>query len=120
MRNLFIQELIKEAKKNEKIVLVVGDLGFNVIEPFKNRFPNRFFNAGVSEQSMIALGQAFNLAKIISKFVDGCEIFIENKKGETNHFLYDVSKIENEINFTAKSKPNFKILKPWFDKINLN
>jgi|TARA_B110001454_G_scaffold216792_1_gene240698 UDP-glucose 4-epimerase len=62
----------------------------------------------------------FNLAKIISKFVDGCEIFIENKKGETNHFLYDVSKIEKEINFTAKSKPNFKILKPWFDKINLN
>ena len=34
MRNLFISELVKEAKKNKKIVLVVGDLGFSVVEPF--------------------------------------------------------------------------------------
>ena len=61
MRNLFIQELVKEAKKNEKIVLVVGDLGFNLIEPFKNRFPNRFFNAGVSEQSMIGIASGLAL-----------------------------------------------------------
>ena len=61
MRNLFIKELIKEAQKNEKIVLVVGDLGFNVIEPFKNRYPNRFFNAGVSEQSMIGIASGLAL-----------------------------------------------------------
>ncbi len=60
MRNLFISELINEAKKNKKIVLVVGDLGFNVVEPFKKKFPDRFFNAGVSEQSM--LGFASGLA----------------------------------------------------------
>ena len=34
-RNLFISELVKEAKKNKKIVLVVGDLGFSVVEPLK-------------------------------------------------------------------------------------
>ena len=39
----------------KKIVLIVGDLGFNVVEPFKKEFPNRFFNAGVSEQSMIGI-----------------------------------------------------------------
>ena len=55
MRNLFINQLTKEAKKNKKIVLVVGDLGFNVVEPFKKQFPNRFFNAGVSEQSMMGI-----------------------------------------------------------------
>ncbi len=60
MRNLFITQLIKEAKKNKKIVLVVGDLGFSVIEPFKKEFPDRFFNAGVSEQSM--MGFASGLA----------------------------------------------------------
>ena len=38
MRNLFINQLVKKAKKNKKIVLVVGDLGFNVVEPFKKIF----------------------------------------------------------------------------------
>ena len=38
MRNFFISELVKEAKKNKKIVLVVGDLGFSVVEPLKKNF----------------------------------------------------------------------------------
>ena len=54
------------------------------------------------------------LSKIISKFVVGCKILTQNKKQQTNHFLYDVSKIQKEINFKAKIKPNSKILKPWF------
>ena len=62
MRNLFINELVKQARKNKKIVLLVGDLGYNVIEPFKKEFPDRFYNAGVSEQSMIGIasGLAMN------------------------------------------------------------
>ena len=62
MRNLFIDLLVKEARLSEKIVLIVGDLGFNVVEPFKKVFPKRFFNAGVAEQSMIgiAAGLAMN------------------------------------------------------------
>ncbi len=55
MRDLFISELAKEAKKNKKIVLVVGDLGYGVVEPFQKKFPERFFNAGVAEQSMMGI-----------------------------------------------------------------
>lgn len=55
MRGLFISELVKEAKKNKKIVLVVGDLGYGVVEPFQKKFPERFFNAGVAEQSMMGI-----------------------------------------------------------------
>ena len=42
--------------------MLVGDLGYNVIEPFKKEFPDRFYNAGVSEQSMIGIasGLAMN------------------------------------------------------------
>ena len=61
MRDLFIKRLVKEASKNKKIVLLVGDLGFNVVEPFKNKFPNRFYNAGVSEQSMIGIASGLAL-----------------------------------------------------------
>ena len=55
MRKIFIQELVKLNSKKKKIYLVINDLGFNVIEPFKKKFPKQFFNAGVSEQSMMGL-----------------------------------------------------------------
>ena len=53
MRNAFINELVAAAEVNENIALVVGDLGYGVVEPFAKRFPNRFFNAGVAEQNMM-------------------------------------------------------------------
>jgi len=62
MRNLFIDQLVKEANKNKKIILLVGDLGFNVVEPFKKKFPERFFNVGVSEQSMIGMASGLALS----------------------------------------------------------
>lgn len=55
MRNTFIKLLVKLAKRNNKIILMVGDLGFNVVEPFKKKFPDRFINAGVSEQNMASM-----------------------------------------------------------------
>jgi transketolase len=55
MRNTFIKELIELATVNDKIALVVGDLGFSVVEPFAERFPERFINAGVAEQNMMGL-----------------------------------------------------------------
>ena len=60
MRTAFINELIEQARINPKIFLVVGDLGFSVVEPFANEFPNRFLNAGVAEQNMtgVAAGLA--------------------------------------------------------------
>lgn len=55
MRNTFIKELIELAAVNDKIALIVGDLGFSVVEPFAERFPDRFINAGVAEQNMMGL-----------------------------------------------------------------
>lgn len=55
MRKAFFEELVNAAEINEKIVLIVGDLGFGAIEMFADRFPDRFFNAGVAEQNMIGL-----------------------------------------------------------------
>lgn len=55
MRNAFIDELLVLAEANRRVVLVVGDLGFGVVEAFAARFPDRFFNAGVAEQSMMGL-----------------------------------------------------------------
>ena len=61
-RRTFIDELIKLAEKDPAIVLIVPDVGFNYIDAFKERFPNRYFNLGVTEQStvMIAVGMALS------------------------------------------------------------
>ena len=55
MRDIFIKKLCEKSKKNKKIFLIVGDLGFSVIEKYKNKFSNRFVNAGVSEQNMMGM-----------------------------------------------------------------
>ncbi|MCG2586639.1 transketolase family protein [Massilia sp. TS11] len=55
MRNAFIDELVALAAAHPQIALVVGDLGYSVIEPFADRFPDRFWNAGVAEQNMTGL-----------------------------------------------------------------
>jgi len=61
MRAIFIDQLVKAATKNKKIVLIVGDLGYGIVEPFKKKFPDRFFNAGVAEQSMAGLAAGLAL-----------------------------------------------------------
>ena len=55
MRNAFIEELVALAAEHPQVALVVGDLGYSVVEPFADRFPDRFINAGVAEQNMTGL-----------------------------------------------------------------
>jgi transketolase len=55
VRTAFIEQLLIEARSNPRLFLVVGDLGFSVVEPFAKEFPDRFLNAGVAEQNMTGL-----------------------------------------------------------------
>ncbi|MBA3747046.1 MAG: 1-deoxy-D-xylulose-5-phosphate synthase, partial [Solirubrobacterales bacterium] len=55
MRNAFLDELLDIAARDESVMLLTGDLGFMVLEPFAQRFPDRFFNVGVAEQNMVGL-----------------------------------------------------------------
>lgn len=50
-----MRTLVDEAERDERIVLLTGDLGFMALEPFRDRFPDRFFNMGVSEQNMVGV-----------------------------------------------------------------
>lgn len=59
-RREFIDTLVELAEKDPAIVLIIPDVGFHYIEKFQEKFPDRFFNFGVTEQSciMIAVGMA--------------------------------------------------------------
>ena len=62
MRSAFFRALFRLAERDERVHLIVGDLGFGVVESFAQRFPNRFLNVGVAEQNMtgVAAGMALS------------------------------------------------------------
>ena len=61
-RREFIDTLIELAEKDDKIVLIIPDVGFNYIEGFQKRFPDRFFNFGVTEQSTMTIAAGLALS----------------------------------------------------------
>lgn len=55
LRKAFIESLTELALKDDRIILMVGDVGFSFMEPFMERFPNQFLNAGIAEQNMMGM-----------------------------------------------------------------
>jgi len=55
VRETFTRCLQEEARRNQNLVLITGDLGFGVLFPFMKEFPERFINAGISEQAMMSM-----------------------------------------------------------------
>jgi transketolase len=60
MRTLFNQVLVDLARKDRRIWMVLADIGYGEIEPFRDAFPERWYNCGVAEQNMtgVACGVA--------------------------------------------------------------
>ena len=61
MRTAFVAELTSLARENPSVILLTGDLGYTVFEPFQTEFPTRYINCGVAEANM--LGTAAGLAR---------------------------------------------------------
>ncbi len=61
MRNAFADELMALAARDERIVLLSGDIGNRIFDPFKQAFPDRFYNCGVAEASMMSLAAGLAL-----------------------------------------------------------
>lgn len=62
MRTAFIKTLFELAQADERITLIVGDVGFGVVTPFMEHLPKQFVNAGVAEQNMIGLAVGMALS----------------------------------------------------------
>ena len=61
MRRRFGKIITELAKKDDKIVLIVGDIGYGVFDDFRKNFPKKFFNLGICEQSMISFSSGLAL-----------------------------------------------------------
>lgn len=55
MRNAFVRTLTALAHDDASLMLLTGDLGFTVLENFRDTYPKQYLNAGVAEQNMIGV-----------------------------------------------------------------
>lgn len=55
MRTAFVEELTKIAREDKRVMLLTGDLGYSVFEPFIAEFPDQYLNVGVAEQNLIGV-----------------------------------------------------------------
>lgn len=62
MRNAFAAEMVELAATDERIVLLSGDIGNRLFNPYKERFPDRFVNCGVAEANMIGMAAGMALS----------------------------------------------------------
>ena len=61
MRRIFGELIYELAKKDKRIVLLVGDIGYGIFDKFRKNIPERFFNMGICEQSLIGTAAGMSL-----------------------------------------------------------
>jgi len=53
MRKALADTLLQLATDDERVILLVGDLGFGVFDQYKEQFPDRYINVGIAEAALV-------------------------------------------------------------------
>lgn len=61
MRNTIVNIIHEQAKNNQDIYFLTGDIGYSVIENFQREFPTRCLNLGIAEQNMMGVASGLAL-----------------------------------------------------------
>ena len=61
MRRRFGEIITKLADQDERIIVLVGDIGYRVFDEFREKHPRRFINMGICEQSLIGVSAGMAL-----------------------------------------------------------
>lgn len=96
-RKSFIETLIKLAGEDDKVCLIICDVGFKYAEEFEKRFPQRFWNLGVTEFS--------SMAEVTGMALEGMKPYIYSMR---NFVLFRPA--EAVRNCVVKHNANVKIL----------
>jgi transketolase len=62
MRTAFMDTLFDVASRDPRVMMLVGDLGFGVVDRFARELPNQFLNVGVAEQNLIGVAAGLALS----------------------------------------------------------
>lgn len=81
LRKAFFNLILQQAKKDKKIRVLLGDLGFSFCEQFQKELPEQITNCGVIEQSMV--GIASGMAKAgLKPYVYSGSLFLASRANE--------------------------------------
>lgn len=61
MRKPFIEKMTELAKRDKRVILVIGDMGFTYMQDYIKHYPDQFLNPGVAEQTL--MGMVFGLSR---------------------------------------------------------
>ncbi len=64
-RKSIINELLVHAKKDDRIILLVSDMGFGVIDTFRKELPDRVYNTGIMEQGTVGIAAGMAMTGLI-------------------------------------------------------
>ncbi len=62
MRETFFKTIEEIAATRDDIFILTGDLGFKLLDSFRDRYPERFFDIGVAESNMIGIAAGLALS----------------------------------------------------------
>ena len=62
LRNTFADTVLDLGKTDSSLVVMVGDISHGILQPFAEAFPDRYYNIGILEPSMISI--AAGLSKV--------------------------------------------------------
>lgn len=62
MKTSFIKTITSLMENHKNIVIITADMGFSVFEDIQKRFPDRFFNTGITEQASVSFAAGMALS----------------------------------------------------------
>ena len=60
MRDAFIEVVYKNAVDDKNILFISADLGASALDKFRQKLPDQFIHAGISEQNMVDLASGLS------------------------------------------------------------
>jgi transketolase len=64
-RKTVIDELLMYAKEDKRIILLVCDMGFGVIDSFRKELPQQVYNIGIMEQGAVGISAGMAMTGLI-------------------------------------------------------
>lgn len=62
LRKAFADTLLQIGKIDSNLIVIVGDISHGILQDFRSNFPNRYFNIGICEQSMVGLAAGLRIS----------------------------------------------------------
>ena len=65
LRKTFANTMLKIAEGDDSLVVIVGDISHGIFKPFRDKFPNRYYNIGISEPGMVNVAAGLSAKGLI-------------------------------------------------------